>query len=239
MTAVILSTAFGRSDAIRECRTIHYPPYATHLSPSKTALEDDSPFPEDFRRRTAVEHHSAALILDSLSFLPGAAAGPLLPQPSVRLWLDYLTSERAGLQSKRPIVRRVLARESLADPQEAVLSSSARKFFERAELQLSSGTEITSQYAHKLLRRIELLIASIRPDTLPGRLLAFIDSEDKSASIEWIRDRSRLGFVFDRENESSWFVVLPTGVSTSGYLYGMNGLKSLRGLLEEFLAAEQ
>lgn len=110
-------------------------------------------------------------------------------------------------------------------------------FFQRAESQLLTRTEMTAQYALKLLRRMRALVTEICPSNLQGRVLALVGGEDGSATIEWIRNRSRLGFVLDREHESSWFVVLPNGSSRSGYLYGTSGLKSLRELLEEFVAA--
>jgi hypothetical protein len=111
-------------------------------------------------------------------------------------------------------------------------------FFCRAEGRLSVETEITSQYALRLLRRIKALIEAIGPPNLRGRLVASVDKDDRTASIEWIRPESRLGFSFDRENESSWFIVLPNGSSRSGYLYDAAEPVSLRSLLEEFVAAD-
>ncbi len=109
--------------------------------------------------------------------------------------------------------------------------------FDRAEKQLSLRTEITAQYALKLIRRIKTLAASISAGGIQGRVIAFVDDHDNSITVEWIGMRSRVGFCLDPGRESSWFIVLPDGSSRSGDLYGPNGLKSLRGLLEEFLAA--
>lgn len=117
------------------------------------------------------------------------------------------------------------------------VQGAAKTLFQDAEDKLSARTEMTAQYALKLLRRLEVLVDAIRPSRIYGRVLASVDADDGAATLEWILNRSRLGFVLDPEGESSWFIVLPSGASKSGYLYGPDGLKSLRGLLEEFLAA--
>lgn len=127
--------------------------------------------------------------------------------------------------------------EGAADTLPASAPDTVQVLFQRAENQLSASTEIMAQYALNLLRRIKTLIVEIWPGNIQGRVLAVVDRDDGAATIEWIRNRSRLGFVLDRDNESSWFIVLPDGMSKSGYLYGDTGLKSLRGLLEEFIFA--
>jgi hypothetical protein len=138
----------------------------------------------------------------------------------------------------RTSVAEVSSKESAADTQLTAIPGAVQAFFQCAESRLSAETEITAQRAQKLLRRIRELVVKICPSNLQGRVLAVVDVEDGSTSIEWIRNRGRLGFVLDfDENESSWFIVLPNGLSRSGYLYGNSGLKSLRGLLEEFIAA--
>jgi hypothetical protein len=146
-------------------------------------------------------------------------------------------SRFVSLQQHGPIVEKVSSQESATETLLAAAPDAVQAFFQRAESQLSARTEITAQYALKLLRRIRVLVVEICPSNIQGRVLALVDGEDGSATIEWICNRSRLGFVLDREHESSWFVVLPNGLSRSGYLYGNAGLKSLRGLLEEFVAA--
>jgi uncharacterized protein (TIGR04255 family) len=143
-----------------------------------------------------------------------------------------------ALQPNRLSVTKVSSKESASDTLLTTIPNAVQAFFQRAESRLSAETEITAQYALKLLRRIRALVAEIAPDNINGRMFALVDAEDESTTIEWVRNRSRLGFVLDRENESSWFVVLPNGESKSGYLYGKNGLKSLRRLLEEFVPAE-
>lgn len=137
----------------------------------------------------------------------------------------------------------VEAQTTLPENATAMLPISApaaiQALFERAEKRMQSRTEITAQYAFSLLQRIKSLICEISPAAVHGRMLAVMDEEDGSATVEWIRTRSRIGFVLDQGRESSWFAVLPDGTSKSGYLYGDDGLKSLRGLLEEFLAASE
>ncbi len=136
------------------------------------------------------------------------------------------------------IILKASSKESAADRPLTAAPDIVEAFFQRAESRLSAETEITAQYALKLLRRIRVLVAKIDPDNINGRMFALVDSEDGSTTIEWVRNRSRLGFAIDRENESSWFVVLPNGESKSGYLYGSDGLRSLRELLEEFVFSE-
>jgi hypothetical protein len=114
-------------------------------------------------------------------------------------------------------------------------SGQVRKLFQRVEDQLASKTEVTAQYAVKLIQRIKALSSEVNPSNISGRFLASVDSEDGSTTIEWIRDRSRLGFVLDSQNESSWFIVLPSGISRSGYLYDELQPASLRALIEEFV----
>lgn len=140
-------------------------------------------------------------------------------------------------QANRRIIAGSSSNESITDSLFAATPDVVKAFFLPAESQLSAKTEITAQYGLKLLRRIRELVVKISPSDLQGKILVLVDEEDGSTTIEWIRKRSRLGFVLDRENQSSWFVVLPNGLSNSGYLYRDSGLKSLRGLLEEFTAA--
>ncbi len=155
------------------------------------------------------------------------AAKEVLLARSSEFAVDSLSSLRSNISS--------VDEESAADTLLADAPNAVQAFFQRAESYLSARTEITSQFALKLLQRIKTMIAEICPSDLQGRVLALVDEEDGSTTIEWIRNRSRLGFVLDREDESSWFVVLPDGLSKSGYLYGIDGLKSLRTLLEEFV----
>jgi hypothetical protein len=145
----------------------------------------------------------------------------------------------SALQPNISIILKASCKESAADTPLTAAPDTLQAFFQRAESRLSAETEITAQYALKLLRRVRELVVKICPKNLQGRMLAMVDKEDGSTTIEWIRNQSRLGFVLDREDESSWFVVLPNGLSKSGYLYRDSGLKSLRGLLEEFIAAEE
>jgi hypothetical protein len=165
----------------------------------------------------------------------GAAAEQTLPAASPGL----AGSSLLAFQPSRLSVAKVSSKEGASDTLLTTIPNAVQAFFQRAESRLSAETEITAQYALKLLRRIRVLVAEIAPDNINGRMFALVDMEDGSTTIEWVRNRSRLGFVLDRENESSWFVVLPNGESKSGYLYGKDGLKSLRGLLEEFVPAEQ
>jgi hypothetical protein len=109
-------------------------------------------------------------------------------------------------------------------------------FFAYADSKLINAPGVTSQYALRFLWRMRVLLAAIGAKYLPGLLIASVESDDSSTTIEWIRDHSRLGFVFDREDESSWFIILPDGSSRSGYLYGEERLPSLRELLAEFVA---
>jgi hypothetical protein len=141
------------------------------------------------------------------------------------------------LHQNRTSGAEVSSKESTADTPLTAAPDAVQAFFQRAESRLSTETEITAQRAQNLLRRIKELVVKICPKNLEGRMLALVDKEDRSTTIEWIRNRSRLGFVLDNENESSWFILLPNGLSRSGYLYGNSGLESLRGLLEEFIAA--
>lgn len=187
---------------------------------------------------TAVEDDS---ITESYSFvklqLPvePAIAGQELTAPSLGFAGDSLL---VGLQRNRHIVAKVSSKESATDSlQSAAAPDAVQALFQHAESKLSARTEITAQHALVLLRRIRELVVDIRPNNLQGVVHAFVDVEDGSTTIEWIRNRSRLGFVLDRENKSSWFVVLSNGLSDAGYLYGDSGLKSLRRLLDVFVAA--
>ena len=107
-----------------------------------------------------------------------------------------------------------------------------QSFFARAENELAISLEATALLALHCLQRIKGITVKIAPETLPGIIHALVDSEDGSATIEWICPASRLGFVFDNDDISSWFIVLPDGSSRSGYM----GEEPLRELLAEFLA---
>lgn len=109
-------------------------------------------------------------------------------------------------------------------------------FFQSAEARLSASRGMPAQESLAILQQIKALIIDINPCSLPGRAIALEDTEDGSAGIEWIRERGRLGFIFDNENESSWFVVLPNGFSDSGYLNNDFTTAHLCALLESFLA---
>ncbi len=186
---------------------------------------------------TAIEGHSFAEFYRFLrSPLPvGAVAAE---QALIAASSEFAGGPLLAFQPNRLRVAKASSKESSSDTLYPAVPNVVQAFFQRAESRLSAETEITAQYALKLLRRIRALVAEIVSDSISGRMFALVDVEDGSTTIEWVRNRSRLGFVIDRENESSWFVVLPNGESRSGYLYGKNGLKSLRGLLEEFIPAE-
>src|SRR5205085_6838010 len=100
-----------------------------------------------------------------------------------------------SFQPNRRFVAKFPSKESTTDPLPTTTPNAVQKFFQRAENQLSARTEITAQYALKLLRRIKSLSVKICPNELPGQMLALVDVEDGSTTIEWIRQRSRLGFV--------------------------------------------
>ena len=151
------------------------------------------------------------------------------------LWLAFIYLLK--LHQNKTSGAEVSSKEITADAPLTAAPDAVQAFFQRAESRLSTETEITAQRAQNLLRRRKELVVKICPENLQGRMLALVDKEDRSTTIEWIRNRSRLGFVLDNEDESSWFIVLPNGLSRSGYLYGNSGLESLRGLLEEFIAA--
>ena len=144
----------------------------------------------------------------------------------------------SGLVKKARFAR-VLSDESATAISQEASPSVVQAFFQQAESKLSAETEITAQVALGLLRRIKAIVAENYPNNIKGCIFALVDAEDGSTTIEGVRNRSRLGFVLDRDNESSWFVVLPNGESDSGYLYGKDGLKTLSGLLEGFVSAEQ
>lgn len=143
----------------------------------------------------------------------------------------------ARLQSYELSFSEILSKESTSCEAMITTPDRIQEFFQHSERVLSTKTENTAQVALKLLRRIKDLVLKLSPSSLRGRILAVVDDEDGSTTIEWICNRSRLGFVLDLENESSWFVVLPNRSSKSGYLYRDSGLPSLRGLLEEFITA--
>jgi hypothetical protein len=150
--------------------------------------------------------------------------------------LEVASSQESAVDSR--LIEIASSQESALDTLQLSAPDEVKAFFQYAESQLMARTEITAQFALKLLNRIKTLISEICPSNLQGRILAMVDGEDGSATIEWIRSRSRLGFALEKEHEeSSWFVVLPNGISKSGYLYGEEGLESLRDLLEEFVAA--
>ncbi len=165
---------------------------------------------------------------------------PTAAPSSPSLLLDLLSdSPLVGLHRQGPVVVKVSTKKSATESLRLSVTNSVQTFFQRAENKLSAETEITAQVALGLLRRIKAIVAKNYPNNVKGCMFAFVDTEDGSTTIEWVRHRSRLGFVLDRDNESSWFIVLSNGESDSGYLYGNDGLKSLSGLLGKFIPAEQ